>query len=227
MRRALIGAMAMAALAVSATASHAQYKWQATDGGIVYSDLPPPPDVRLIANRQGRPATSTAEANLPFALKAAMSAHPVTLYTAPDCPPCKSGRDLLAGRGVPFSEKTVATSADLEAYKSLGFADASFPGVVVGHDRSTGFEPGTWNRLLDAAGYPKSSMLSSQYKRAEARPLTEPPAQKLTVVVREEQVQPVAADARAAPNPAIERYRQAMQEADAKQRRAQQPDIRF
>jgi glutaredoxin len=226
MRRALIGAMAMAAL-VLPTVSHAQYKWQATDGGIVYSDLPPPADVRLIANRQGRPATSTPETHLPFPLKAAMSAHPVTLYTAPDCPPCQSARDLLAGRGVPFSEKTVSTTADLDAYKSLGFADASFPGVTVGRDRSTGFESGAWNRLLDAAGYPKSSMLSSQYPRAEARPLTEPPAQKLTVGVREEQAPATAADAGAAPNAAIERYRQAMQEADARQRRAQQPAIRF
>lgn len=233
MARALIAAMSLAWLAVVATPGHAQYKWQASDGGVVYSDLPPPADARAIIDRTGRPvatADNDPDAALPFALKAAKSKFPVTLYTAPDCAPCKSGRDLLSERGIPFAEKSIATSADLDALKALGFSDGVLPALGVGRDRSTGFESGAWNTLLDAAGYPKRSMLPSKYRQAEARPLVAPPPQKVEVVVREAPPDAAAprAESRAAdPTAAMERYRKAMQEADAAQRRAQQPAIRF
>ena len=39
-----------------------------------------------------------------------MGRFPVTLYTSTNCAPCGAGRTLLASRGIPFSERTVATN---------------------------------------------------------------------------------------------------------------------
>ncbi len=234
MRRSRIAAVVnLAWLALLAAPGHAQYKWQESNGGIVYSDLPPPMDARVMADRTGRRAAAaddSAEVALPFPLKSAKDKFPVTLYTAPDCAPCQSARDFLSQRGVPFAEKRIGSSADVDAYKSMGFVDAGLPALNVGRERSSGFEAGAWNALLDAAGYPKRSMLPPRYRQAEATPLAGPSSQKVEIVVREE---PAAGDRTrpevrpADPTAAIERYRQAMQEAAAAQRRAQQPDVRF
>lgn len=215
MLRLLIHGMALVvALGGGLGAAHAQYKWQTPDGGIVYSDLPPPPGVKLITDRQGRAPAAENEVQLPFALKTAASKYPVVLYTAPDCPPCKMARDALLERGVPFSEKTVSTTADFDAFKRVGFADTSFPAVSVGNEKTSGFEAGALARLLDSAGYPKGSMLPPQYKRAEAQPMTEPAPQKVSVSVRQETAP--GADGGAGANgqqSAIERYRRSLQQA--------------
>ena len=138
---------------------------------------------------------------------------------------------LLNERGIPFAERTLANADDLEAYKALGFADSSLPGLGVGSERSTGFEANAWNRLLDAAGYPKRSMLPANYRQAEAQPLTPPPTQRVQVTVSEPPAAAAATGIRPAEsNTAIERYRQSMLEAENARQRdqaAQRPQIRF
>ena len=231
MRRSLFRAATAAALSVMATTALAQYKWEGESGGIVYSDLPPPPGVRLITEKNGQPAREKVDTALPYAVKVVADKYPVTLYTVPDCQPCGAGRQLLNERGIPFAEKTLGSVNDIEAYKALGFSESSLPGLGVGNDRSTGFEAGAWNRLLDAAGYPKRSMLPSQYRQAEAQPLTPPPTQRVNVSIAE----PATAAANAGEirpaesTTAIERYRQMMREAEESRQRgtAQQPEIRF
>ncbi len=58
---------------------------------------------------------------LPYATQVAMQKSPVTLYTGGDCgDPCEQGRDLLAKRGIPFSERDAQANAeDAEALKKL------------------------------------------------------------------------------------------------------------
>lgn len=230
MRRSLLQVATAATLSVLAGAAMAQYKWQGADGGIVYSDLPPPPGVRLITDRNGQPPREAAGPTLPYALKSVADKYPVILYSVPDCQPCTSARQLLNERGVPFSERSLVSAADVDAFRALGFPEASLPGFSVGNDRTTGFESATWVRMLDAAGYPKSSILPSSFRQAEAQPLTPPAVQRVNVSVSESPAAEGGEIRSAQTDNAIERYRKLMQEAESSRQRdedAKRPQIRF
>ncbi|HYF58931.1 MAG TPA: glutaredoxin family protein [Burkholderiaceae bacterium] len=171
--------LALAAALIAATTplpATAQYKWVDAGGRTTYSDMPPPPGVAATALAPGaRPAPRD---DVPPALAAAASRHPVTLYTTESCVPCQQARAHLDRRGIPYAERTVRTVADAELFKRAGFAELSFPALGVGRDRSVGFEAGEWDRSLDAAGYPKTSVLPPSYRRPPARALaasTPPP----------------------------------------------------
>ncbi|MGD9944955.1 MAG: DUF4124 domain-containing protein [Burkholderiaceae bacterium] len=114
---------------------------------------------------RGRDGSAQADGGprLPHALRTAVDRHPVMLYTTPSCDPCDLARAHLMQRGVPYTEKRVRSQADAQAFEGLGFESAQFPSVSVGRDRMVGFEPSAWTRMLDAAGYPKSSQLPSSY----------------------------------------------------------------
>lgn len=236
MKRVLVNGLVLVALGALAAPAVAQYKWRNADGTIVYSDVPPPSGARLMNERpSGQPvapagaATGTAAATpnpeLPFELKAISGKFPVLLYTAPECAPCTAARQHLTARGVPFSEKSISTSADFEAFKARGFSDNSFPAMTVGREKTVGFEAGAYDRLLTAAGYPRSSRLPANYRQAAAEPMTPVQPQKLTVTVQP--AQPGAAPAQAASEPsAIERYRQQIQAGTAN-RQEDAPSMRF
>lgn len=169
LRAAVPAALAAAALAAAlvAPAAHAQYKWIDADGRVNYGDQPPPSDRRRVI--RAAPGVHSSEApaagdhRLPYALRSATNRYPVVLYTAPDCAPCDLGRSHLAQRGVPYTEKLVRTAADLRAFSALQPGSTQFPVLTVGTDRMTGFEATLWNRMLDAAAYPRSSMLPPTY----------------------------------------------------------------
>ncbi|MFZ2973365.1 MAG: glutaredoxin family protein [Ferribacterium limneticum] len=130
------------------------YRW--TDGGgqTVVSDTPPPGRAKGVVKVGGKPEASDG---LSFATKRAMESFPVTLYTSADCVnDCKNARDLLSGRGVPFTEKMVQKPEDVAELKDL-VGDTFVPSLKVGKQSSRGFEAGAYNNLLDLAGYPKSA----------------------------------------------------------------------
>ena len=160
-------ALLAAAASVAGAPALAQYKWIGPDGSVTYSDLPPPPGITGIA--MGVPVPSRDDDALPAPLRGPVARYPVVLYTTPDCTPCQQARAHLTRRGVPFSERTVGTSADADAFRRAGFRDNAFPSVSVGRERGTGFEAGEWDRLLDAAGYPRASVLPPSYKPPPAR----------------------------------------------------------
>ncbi len=229
MKRSLVNGLVLVAVAAAAAPSIAQYKWQTPAGETVYSDVPPPGGAQRlnerVLTRAAEPAAGVVD--LPYELKTVTSRFPVVLYTAPDCAPCLTARSHLSARGVPFSEKTVSTLADFDAFKGQGFSDNSFPALTVGRDRTVGFEAGAWDRLLTAAGYPKSSQLPPRYRQAAAEPLTPPSAQRLTVNLRREAgadpqragaAQPL--DTPSVSQRAIEQYRQSLQAAQRTQRAA-------
>ena len=165
--------VALALLSALCGPLSAQFKWVGPDGKVTYSDQPPPAGVQS-ASALPSAAPRADEGALPAALRTTASKHPVTLYGTPDCAPCQQARAHLARRGIPFSEKTVSTAADAAAFKRSGFADNSFPVLGVGRARSVGFEPNEWDRLLDAAGYPKTSVLPPTYRQAPAQALAPP-----------------------------------------------------
>ncbi|MGV3741260.1 MAG: DUF4124 domain-containing protein, partial [Burkholderiaceae bacterium] len=89
------------------------YKWIAPDGKVTYSDVPPPATAKSVEAKSVN-SSGVNTANLPFELAEAVKKHPVTLYTSEKCAPCDTGRSLLKSRGIPFSEKTVSSNADIE-----------------------------------------------------------------------------------------------------------------
>src|SRR5574343_2000372 len=107
----------MLCLLLTGSAAMAEtYKW--TEGGkTVISDSPPPGKTKAVSKTG---VSAEPGDNLPFAVKKAMEAFPVTLYTAAECTSdCKQARDLLNGRGIPFTEKMVQTQAEIDELKQL------------------------------------------------------------------------------------------------------------
>lgn len=211
-RRHLARSLALACLMAAALPAAAQFKWIGPDGQVNYSDRPPPADARPAAGREAAasatgagPATVPVAGNdaersnaaLPYAARTAASRHPAVLYAAPDCPPCATARAHLTRRGVPYSERTITTAADADAMKRLGFSDTGLPALTVGASRTQGYEAGAWDKLFDAAGYPKSSPLPPSWK-ASVEPLS-PQTQRTEVKV----VESTGTDpSRPAPSPA-------------------------
>jgi glutaredoxin len=179
--------IALACLAALSLPAAAQYKWTAPNGVVTYSDLPPPAGTSVSTLSTAK--SPDEEVAVPAALRAAVSKYPVVLYTTNECAPCQVARSHLSKRGVPFSERTVRTGADATAFKKLGFTDNEFPALTVGRERSSGFEAGEWDRVLDAAGYPKTAALPPSY-----RP---PPAQSLAGAARRPAPRPASDTAEA------------------------------
>ena len=134
------------------------YRWVDADGKVHYTDQQPPASAKKIEEKNLHSSTiNTSE--LPYATQQAVKKSPVTLY-ANDCgEPCKQARDLLVQRGIPYATKNPQTSpADAEALKKLVGA-TYVPVLVVGNSVNKGYEKGTWDAALDAAGYPKSALV--------------------------------------------------------------------
>ena len=142
------------------------YKSVDKNGRVTYSEVPPLP-----GSGDKLTGDSATSASLPYALQQVVSRYPVTLYTTADCAPCISARLMLTQRGVPFTERTVTSNEDIDAYKKLN-GDTSMPLATVASQQLKGYEETEWTKYLDAAGYPKSSTLPRNFKNAEATSLT-------------------------------------------------------
>lgn len=172
--RALLALTLVAALTALPALSQPIYRIVGPDGRVSYSDQPPPPTVPAKATPLASTGTAGADAiaALPFELRQAASRYPVTLYTTANCSPCDSGRAYLSGRGVPFTEKTIASFEDNRALTRLS-GDGSLPLLTVGAQQLKGFSSVEWAQYLDAAGYPKTSALPPTWRNAPATPLVE------------------------------------------------------
>lgn len=186
-------ALALPTLMLVAAPAAAQYKWVAPNGAVTYSDQPPPPGVDGHALDM-KTAVRSEDGGVPAALRDATTKHPVVLYTTPDCMPCRQARAHLSKRGVPFVERTVSSSADAQSFRKAGFTENTFPAMSVGRERSVGFEAGDWNQLLDAAGYPKNSMLPPSFRQTPAKPLADS-GRAVAAAGADGEVDPAAGDA--------------------------------
>ena len=165
---------------------YAQQVYKSVDkqGRVTYSEVPPLPGSgdKVVGDGAGsNPA-------LPYALQQIVSRYPVTLYTTADCAPCINARIMLTQRGVPFTERTVTSNEDIEAYKRLN-GDTSLPMATIAAQQLKGYEETEWSKYLDAAGYPKTSTLPRNYRNPEPAPL---------VAVKKAAEKPVVADKPAA-----------------------------
>ncbi len=172
-RQVIFSAATLALFAIAAlftTLSQAQvYRIIGADGKVTFSDKPP---------AQGSPATSgsgtassaSGSAALPFELRQVAAKYPVTLYVGDNCGPCGGGRSMLTSRGIPFVEKTVNTNEDIQALQRLS-GEASLPFLTIGSQQLKGFSDSEWSQFLDAAGYPKSTLLPASYRPSPPTPL--------------------------------------------------------
>lgn len=150
----------MLCLTLAATLAQADtYRWLDSGGRTVVSDTPPPGKSKGVVKTGGKAEPGD---NMPFAVKKAAEAFPVTLFTAADCiKECKDARDLLNSRGVPFTEKMLQKPEEVEELKQL-VGDVFVPSLKVGGQRFRGFESGAYHNLLDLAGYPKTAAYGSK-----------------------------------------------------------------
>lgn len=159
--------------ALLASAALAQvYRSVGPDGRVTYSDAPPAaaPQAASPEAAAQAPTAAAGAAALPYALRQSAQRYPVTLYAGSACEPCASGRQMLLARGIPFSEKTVESDADVAALQRLSGA-GHLPLLTIGTQQLKGFSEAEWNQYLDAAGYPKASQLPRSWQRPAPSPL--------------------------------------------------------
>ncbi len=164
--------IAMAWSTAHEASAQAVYRIVGADGRVTFTDRAPDslpgnsvPAGTVVAN------VSAANGNeLPAALRALQARFPVVLYSGNDCSPCASARALLQARGIPFTERTVSTAADVLALQALS-GQSSLPFASIGRQHLEGFAADEWTSYLDAAGYPQTSVLPANYRRAAPSPL--------------------------------------------------------
>jgi glutaredoxin len=169
-------AVLAAALALGAAAQTNVYRWVDKDGKVHFSDTPPPDDAKN-ASQKRVGGGYTEDSQLPYATQQAMKRNPVTLYTGTDCgDPCVKGRELLSKRGIPFSEKDAQNNpGDQEQLKKL-IGSLDVPVLVVGENKTKGYEESQWQAALDTAGYPRTRLPGQMPLRQPPPPVAPPKA---------------------------------------------------
>jgi glutaredoxin len=176
----------------SAASAQQVFRIVGPDGKVTFSDQPPPASSNARVTAAAGDSGRAANPSLPFELRKVAGQYPVTLYTGDNCGPCGSARSMLTARGIPFTEKTVTTNEDTQALKRLS-GESMLPFATIGSQQLKGFSDAEWTQFLDAAGYPKTSVLPASYRQAAATPL---------VTVSTPAAAPQPGVARAAPAPA-------------------------
>lgn len=168
----LLITLATVACSLAALTAHAQqvYRIIGADGRTTFSDKPPAESNAKVSAESSSASGSSNGAILPFELRQVASRYPVTLYTGDSCVPCGSARTLLMARGVPFSEKTISSNDDIQALQRMS-GETSLPFATIGGQQLKGYSDVEWSQFLDAAGYPKRSVLPPSYRQAAATPL--------------------------------------------------------
>lgn len=173
-------AFLLLALLVSGAAQAATYKWIDADGRVNYGDRPPDANARPMSIASppapGGADSAAGDPSLPYPLRMASLRYPVTLFTGRDCEPCERAREHLARRGIPFAERQLRTERDLESFRKLGFAEPNVPSIRVGRESGAGYQADAWDRLFDAAGYPRTSMLPAGWRPTPAQAAAQSPA---------------------------------------------------
>lgn len=187
------GLLLVAALWSAGAAAQPVFRIVGPDGRITFSDrAPEDPRAKVAPANVVSLGSASPSASLPFELRNAATAYPVTLYTTANCAPCVEARSFLGSRGIPYTEKTVTTPEDSEALQRLS-GSQSLPFATIGAQQLKGFSRTEWGQFIDAAGYPKTSQLPASYRNPAPSPL---------VVAQAPSPRPAASRAQPAPAPA-------------------------
>ena len=148
------------------------YRWVDADGKVHYSDQPPPASVKQVEKKKAA-GGKASDAPLPYALQQAVKNFPVTLYSSACGSACTQAHDLLAKRGIPYTELDATDASTQAELKKLTGGAVEVPVLKVGRDAIRGFEEGRWNTSLDAAGYPQTTTIPP---RPPTKPAPKPAA---------------------------------------------------
>jgi glutaredoxin len=171
-RAACLRALALAVLLCAAPwPALALYKVISPDGRITYTDRPPTDGSSKVVSMGSEKVNEfTPPDVLPLALRQTTSRCPVVLYTSAACSPCDTARHLLALRGVPYSEKLILSEDDAMALdRTIG--GRAVPALTIGGQVLRGLSSADWHAYLDAAGYPRESLLPAGWQPVAAQPL--------------------------------------------------------
>jgi glutaredoxin len=158
------------------------YKWVDKDGKTIYSDTPPPADIKEVKPRKFGDNVTGPSDGLTFSMRDAMARNPVTLFANACGETCDSAKQLLSGRGIPFTSRDPEKDpAAAEALKKL-VGGLQVPTLVVGDNNISGFLDESWHAALTQAGYPRNFT-------PLAKPTDSPPSAR--AVKNDETVTPV------------------------------------
>jgi glutaredoxin len=154
--RVTLGLAVLFTAAVAVAQSSPVYRYVDPTGRVVYSDRPPPADVKNVQTK--RLGANFIETNEPdVAAQQASDRFPATLFTF-DCGDlCQNAEALLNKRGVPFAAVNVQNDEQgLVRMRTLTGEDKA-PVLALGDKIIVkGYSESRWNAALDEAGYPKA-----------------------------------------------------------------------
>jgi len=152
-------------LAAGVAPAQQLYKWVDDKGVVHYSDTPPPAKEKRVEVKDFSSASlpMAPAVPLPYALAQAVKSNPVTLYTGSDCVPCDQARNALRDRGIPYTEKTIATTADRAKLVEAGGND-TLPFLKIGSTALSGYAPADLQAALTDAAYPLTRRLPAGYR---------------------------------------------------------------
>ena len=178
----LISFAVLMAFAFSAPA--ALYKWVDAQGGVQYSDIPPPAGTKNVEERKVIRNT-IGTAGSPFAVQDAAKRNPVTLWMH-DCGDlCNQARNYLASRGIPHTVRNPSRMDEQDAWKRASVGENAVPLLVIGTRNLKGFQEPEWSAALDAAGYPRGAPVlkpqaippATDPVQEQRKPVAQPPEQ--------------------------------------------------
>ena len=171
-------------LIAAAAGAQSLHKWVDAQGNVSYSDRPPPPSLQVkdLSNTLNTLGAGQMQAeNLPFELQQLVAKSPVVIYTSKGCSPCDLGRNLLLSKNAPFTEKIIASSADLIALGTR-FSLQTLPVLTVGAKSINGFGSTQWSDALAEAGYLSSVVLPKTYVNGVTSAMTTPTSAPISAV---------------------------------------------
>jgi glutaredoxin len=169
-------AIGVLALTISSMSAQAQmYKWVGADGKTVYSDTPPPANAKKLGTKALDGVANISNVKLPDTLAAAVAKNPVTFYSAPNCSPCNEARSMLKQNGIPFFEKTITTTEDVNKLKQVS-GDTELPFMLINRTKFSGYDSQEWRTGLSSAGYPETNILPKDYRYPDPEPAAPPQA---------------------------------------------------
>ena len=171
----LAGGFLALVLALSTMANAQEiFRWVDKDGKVHYGDiLPPPAEVKNVQTKKLSERVIQQQA-VPYDVLTAMKNNPVTLYANNCGEACTDARALLAKRGIPFADKNPASDPEAAAALKALVGALQVPTIAIGASNLQGFEQGSWNAALTAAGYPSFNPNLRQ-GAAKAVPKVAPP----------------------------------------------------
>jgi glutaredoxin len=142
-------------LVMANACADAVFRWTDESGKVFYGDVPAAGTVQVEKKSfADRPAPAEG---MPYETRRAMENFPVVLYVSGNCADlCNDARELLNKRGIPYTEKTLTTKQEIDAFKT-GPGGGIVPTITVGKSWTKGYQADMWNKELDLAGYPKTS----------------------------------------------------------------------